>query len=307
MDDKLDYFIYGFGLLAVILTAISSYLEKKNSNDKYKKYVTKFTMYAAILGSIVLVAQWRKDYLEDIQNINLLNSNKDFFRKSTSLQNQLKTKSDTISEYQKHLQDSTSILLQQQNITLQKLDRSITAQNSLVEAQRATIKQILGEGFPTIYFYQRDKTFYDASIINSNTQYSLFDCDVTIYDFKKLDIKNFREEKNILFYSRDSLKKYSTQIRGFDVSPNTLLAISYNVKNEDLPKYYYFKIITRNSIVHQYSILNFWRGQMIHSFKIFKQKDKHWQLIKYQDSLFIKPHAWKDFFPYKKSIQNEYY
>jgi hypothetical protein len=307
IDKWIDYFVYGFGIIAVLLAAFSAYLEKNNKQNKLKKHITTLTLIAAICGSITLLSQWRKDYIGAEGQENLVRKSDDFFTKTTNAQKQIKIKTDTISMYQKYLQDSTAILIKGQSKTLSKLDASVINQNNLVKAQRETIKQILGEGFPTIFFYQRDKMFYDASIINSNSEFSLFDCNIQIYDFNKLKIDNFREEGKTLFYSRDSLINYSKNIQGFDVSPSVLLALNYNVKKEDLPKYYYIKSITRNCIVHQYSMLNIIDGRVIHSFKIFKQKNNNWDLIKFQDTIFIKSWAWKKFLPYKKQIRDEYY
>lgn len=299
-DSYISYFVYAFGVLTVVLAWRATRLEKDTTDQRRIRIATKLTGIVAIIGVITLLLQWRKDIVSDREHIAEIKSTK-------SQGEKIINKADTISELQKFLRDSVSKVIKKQNYSIEKLNSSIVLQNDIVARQKETIDRIMGSGYPISEFIIKDQKKHYLNVINSNIKDgSTFDANLTIYDFSKLKASNFRYENKGAYYSLDSLKKYSTQFPNFNLTTNELLSLNYDLDNDDLPKYYCIKTITRNISTFQYSILLKHNNRVYHSYKIYKF-GKKWELLKIHNTSYLSPDIWMQLFPIGRDIFSEYY
>ncbi|MBE8723529.1 hypothetical protein [Flavobacterium hungaricum] len=299
-DSYISYFVYGFGIITVVLAFIATKLEKDTTNQRRIRIASKLTLLVAFIGAITLLFQWRKDIVSDREHTAEIDSSK-------SQGETIIKKADTISELQRFLRDSVSTVIKKQNYSIEKLNSSIVIQNNIVIKQRETIDRIMGSGYPICEFLQKDNKKHYLNVTNSDYKSgSSFDTNLIIYDFSKLKASNFRYENGRAFYSLDSLNKYSTRIPSFNLATNVMQALEYEFNNDNLPKFYCIKIITRNISIFQYSILQKYNNQVYHSYKIYKF-GKKWELLKTYNTSFIPPDSWEQLFPIGRDIVTEYY
>jgi len=300
IDKNIGTISYIFGIITSLMAFYATYLEKKDKKGKLKKRISKVTLWTAIFGILTLLSQWRKDIVSSIDQANeIANARKN--------EKNLIRKTDTISTLQKYLQDSVSQIIKQQSISISKLNTTIKTQNKLVEGQQETIKHYFGEGFPMIYFSQRNKNFYDAILLNSKTEYPLFEVQISAFNSTKLNLKGFRIENGMAFYHKDSLDKYTKDILPISISPHTSSVIGYTIERKNLPAFITFKMTARNGPVYQYTFLWESGGLVYQARKIFKPIKTDFKLLFSDSPKEIREKMWEENFIYKKHYKPEYY
>jgi len=219
----MDYDVYALAILVIICSLAVAVLDKLGK----KKHVIVVSIVICLFSLATIVKQCNADdtktYLEKKEKKN----QKKLDSINSALTDTINNKIETVKLFQKKLTDSTNRILKTQSSFIEDLKNSVDAQNKLVKAQRETIKGIMGDGFPIVHIKQRNNSIYYTLLVNSDPLHAIFDLHLTAIDFENLHPENFRNERGIYYYSKDSITKYSKDLPEISLGLNSSSLLDY--------------------------------------------------------------------------------
>ncbi|WP_309609542.1 hypothetical protein [Flavobacterium sp.] len=201
---------------------------------------------------------------------------------------------------QKNVVDSTGLLLIKQNTLLKNIQKSVKIQNKLVLSQRETIKQTLGDGYPTVVIVPENDNNISFAVTPSGN-YSIYDANIRVVNSNKLRKMKIRRENNKNFLSVDSIRTCIVEFNKQPLSPKMFSRIDYKVLTSESPKFLVFEISARNISTIQYSIIYKDKNKLNHAYKIFKVQNRKYDLLIETTDVFINKKIWEDNFYFKEN------